>query len=220
VSLGGNLYAILDLAYVGGGSTSRMMEQLLEGGVDMVQLRGKNFTVDELSGLAEKLLPLTMAADVPLIVNDHAAIANRVEVQGVHVGQDDEAIAKVRESVGRPIIVGKSTHNLEQAVTAQREGADYVGFGPIYATPTKPDYAPIGLEGIGEVHQELTIPIFCIGGIKLENLGEVVRAGAQRVVIVSGLLKAGDPTGYARAAQAELKHGHSERKRGISLNVS
>jgi thiamine-phosphate pyrophosphorylase len=205
----GALYAILDLAYVPDENAPRILEELIEGGVDFVQLRGKNRSIGELSALSEKLLPLAVAADVPFIVNDHPEIANRVEVQGVHVGQADEAVAKVRAQVNRPIIVGKSTHSVEQGVAAEREGADYIGFGPIYATPTKPDYAPIGLEDIGEVHRRLTIPIFCIGGIKVENLEQVIAAGARRVVIVSGLLCASDPREYARSVKARFRNSQS-----------
>jgi thiamine-phosphate pyrophosphorylase len=204
VKLAGTLYAILDLAYVRDKNAPHMLEQLLAGGADVVQLRGKNRSVNELTALAENLLALTTTANVPLIVNDHAAIARRVNVQGVHVGQDDESIASVRAKVGRPLFVGKSTHNLEQAISAEREGADYIGFGPIFATPTKPDYAPIGLDGIREAHRQLTIPIFCIGGIKWENLSNVIDAGAKRVVIVSGLLQSEDPAGYTRALKKVL----------------
>jgi thiamine-phosphate pyrophosphorylase len=100
-------------------------------------------------------------------------------------------------------MVGKSTHSVDQASRAFYEGADYIGFGPIFATPTKPDYPPIGLREIQKVHEAVRIPIFCIGGIKLENLEKVIEAGAQRVVIVSGLLLAEDISAYARAA-AEL----------------
>ena len=167
----------------------------------MVQLRGKNSSVDELSLLAEKLLRLTALAEIPLIANDHAQIAQRVDVQGVHVGQDDESIETVRAQVERPIIVGKSTHSVEQATTAERQGADYIGFGPIFPTPTKPDYPPIGLSQIHEAHRRVSIPVFCIGGIKLENLGQVLAAGAKRLVIVSGLLQASDIVGYTRACK-------------------
>lgn len=205
----GALYGILDLAYVGDEDAPHMLAQLIDGRADIVQLRGKNRRVDDLTRLAEKLLPLTNAANIPLIVNDHAEIARRVEVQGVHVGQDDEAVAEVRERVERPILVGKSTHTLVQAIAAQEEGADYIGFGPLFATPTKPDYAPIGLRDIAEVHRQLTIAIFCIGGIKLENLAQVVDAGAHRVVIVSGLLQARNPTSYARLAKATISNQQS-----------
>ena len=122
-------------------------------------------------------------------------------IQGVHVGQEDDSIAQVRRAVRRPVIVGKSTHSLGQAIAAEREGADYIGFGPLFATPTKPDYLPIGLEGIRELHRQVKIPIFCIGGIKLENLEQVIAAGAKRVVIVSGLLQSDDPTDYGRRAK-------------------
>jgi thiamine-phosphate pyrophosphorylase len=199
------LYAIIDLGYVSAENAPAILEQLIDGGIDSVQLRGKNRSLDELSALAEKLLRLTMPAKIPLIANDHAEIAQRVEVQGVHVGQDDASIQIVRAQITRPILVGKSTHSIEQAVAAEQEGANYIGFGPIFSTPTKPDYSPIGLDQIREVHERVSIPIFCIGGIKSENLAQVIAAGAKRVVIVSGLLQTNDVAGYARACKKLLR---------------
>ena len=96
------------------------------------------------------------------------------------------------------MIVGKSTHSLAQAHEAQSEGADYIGFGPIFATPTKPDYKPIGLGNIRRVHQDVSSPVFCIGGINVDNLQSVIDAGAHRVVMVSALLKAHSIVDYAR----------------------
>jgi thiamine-phosphate pyrophosphorylase len=199
------LYAIIDLGYVSAANAPAILEKLVAGGIDLVQLRGKNRSLDELCVLAEQLLQLTKPAKIPLIANDHAKMAQCVEVQGVHVGQDDDSIKKVRAQIKRPIVVGKSTHSIEQAVTAEREGADYIGFGPIFSTPTKPDYRPIGLAYIREVHERVSIPIFCIGGIKSENLAQVIAAGAKRVVIVSGLLQANDIAGYARACKSSLR---------------
>ena len=198
------LYAIIDLGYVSAENAPAILEQLVAGGIDIVQLRGKNRSLDELSVLAEQLLQLTMSAKIPLIANDRAEMARRVEVQGVHVGQDDDSIKRVRSQIKRPIVVGKSTHSIEQAVAAEREGADYIGFGPIFSTPTKPDYSPVGLANIREVHERVSIPIFCIGGIKSENLAQVIDAGAKRVVIVSGLLQANDIAEYARACKRLL----------------
>jgi thiamine-phosphate pyrophosphorylase len=198
------LYAIIDLGYVRPEHAPDILEKLIAGGIDVVQLRGKNRSLDELSALAEKLLRLTLPAKIPLIANDHAEIAQRVEVQGVHVGQDDDSIAKVRAQSKRSILVGKSTHSVAQAAAAAREGADYIGFGPIFSTPTKPDYSPIGLTQIREVHEQVPIPIFYIGGIKSENLAQVIAAGAKRVVIVSGLLQSDDPANYARRAKQLL----------------
>jgi len=202
------LYAIIDLGYVSAEIAPAILEQLIAGGVDIVQLRGKNRSLEELSGLAEKLLTMS-AAKIPLIANDHAEIAQRAEVQGVHVGQDDDSVEKVRAQIKRPILVGKSTHSIKQAVAAEREGADYIGFGPIFSTPTKPDYSPIGLAHVREVHERVSIPIFCIGGIKSENLAQVIAAGAKRVVIVSGLLQANDIADYARACKKSLRRNHA-----------
>ena len=194
------LYGIIDLDYAEGRDAARIVEQMIEGGVDLIQLRGKNKSIDELADLATELHELSAKSSTPLIVNDHAEIARRVPLEGVHVGQDDDPIEIVRQRVARDILVGKSTHSIEQARAAQGEGADYIGFGPIFKTPTKPDYTPIGLENIRCVHAEVNLPIFCIGGINIDNLQSVIDAGAKRVVMVSALLKAHNIVDYARCA--------------------
>jgi len=194
------LYGIIDLGYVEESDVTHVAEQMVEGCVDMIQLRGKGKSLDELTGYAARLHEITARSSTPLIVNDHAEIARRVPVEGVHVGQDDVLIEVARRKVGRAVLIGKSTHSLEQALAAQREGADYIGFGPIFATPTKPDYAAIGLTDIRRVHAEVSLPIFCIGGINIDNLQSVIDAGAKRVVMVSALLKAHSIVDYARCA--------------------
>lgn len=203
------LYGILDLGYAEKTGFRELAESMIAGGVDLIQLRGKDVSISELTELADELHQITAAASVPLMVNDHAEIARNVPVEGVHVGQDDASVEEVRSLVNRPVLVGKSTHSLEQAVAARDEGADYIGFGPLYATPTKPDYIPVGLDLIKQVHQQVTLPIFCIGGIKLHNLPNVLAAGAKRVVIVSGLLQAQDVGGYARSCKTLLNSAHS-----------
>jgi thiamine-phosphate pyrophosphorylase len=199
-----HLYGIIDLGYVDESNAFRAAEAMIKGGVDLIQLRGKNQSIEELVGVAEKLQELTSRSSTPLIVNDHAEVARRVPVEGVHVGQDDDSIAAARRKAERAVLVGKSTHSLEQARAAQREGADYIGFGPIFATPTKPDYEPIGVKDIKQAHLDVDLPIFCIGGIKIDNLEQVISAGARRVAIVSGLLKAPDIAAYAREAKRLL----------------
>jgi thiamine-phosphate pyrophosphorylase len=194
------LYGILDLGYVKAGDAAQITREMIEGGVDLIQLRGKNTSITELIQLSAELHELTATCSTPLIVNDHAEIARRVPVEGVHVGQDDDNVSLARQKAARPILIGKSTHSLEQARAAEGEGADYIGFGPIFATPTKPDYTPIGLEHIRRVHAELNLPIFCIGGINIDNLQSVIDAGAKRVVMVSALLKAHSIVDYARCA--------------------
>jgi thiamine-phosphate pyrophosphorylase len=194
------LYGIVDLGYIGESEAARVVEQMIKSGVDLIQLRGKEKPLDELADYAARLHELTARSSTPLIVNDHAEIASQIPVEGVHVGQDDDSIEVARRKAGREIVVGKSTHSVEQALAAQREGADYIGFGPIFATPTKPDYPPIGLSDIGRVHAEVNLPIFCIGGINIDNLQSVIDAGAKRVVMVSALLKAHSIVDYARCA--------------------
>ena len=198
------LYAILDLGYVETEGASQMLEALVRGGVDLIQLRAKNLSAAEIERLAGELHSATTHHGLPLMIYDHPAVARTVRAAGVHRGQDDMSIAEARKIVGDDCAIGKSTHSLDQAIRAFYEGADYIGFGPLFATPTKPDYSPIGLDEISRVHEAVRVPIFCIGGIKLDNLPKVLEAGAQRVVIVSGLLQATDPAGYARAAKQLL----------------
>jgi thiamine-phosphate pyrophosphorylase len=194
------LYGIIDLGYIESSDAAVIAKQLIEGGADLIQLRGKGKSIKELIAIATELHKLTSQSSTPLIANDYAEIASRVPLEGVHVGQDDDAIEIVRREVSRRLLIGKSTHSIEQAVAAEREGADYIGFGPIFATPTKPDYPPIGLEEISRVHEQVEVPIFCIGGINIDNLQNVIDAGAKRVVMVSALLKAHSIVDYARCA--------------------
>jgi thiamine-phosphate pyrophosphorylase len=198
------LYGILDLGYVEIGDADRIAEAMIAGGVDLIQLRAKGHASAEIATIAADLHRLTAERGVPLIINDHPEIARSVAAEGVHLGQDDMPIAEARGIAGPDCMVGKSTHSLDQAVRAFHEGADYIGFGPIFATPTKPDYPPIGLSEVQKVHEAVRIPIFCIGGIKLGNLPDVLAAGARRVVIVSGLLQAPDAAEYARSAKKIL----------------
>lgn len=202
------LYGILDLGYVEISQARTMAEALVAGGIDLLQLRAKNHSAAEIEKLARELRPVTAEKSVPLIINDHPDIARDVQADAVHLGQDDLPIAAARKIVGAECAIGRSTHSVDQAIRAFYEGADYIGFGPIFATPTKPDYPPIGLDDIARVHESVRIPIFCIGGIKLDNLPIVMEAGARRVVIVSGLLQADDPAGYARSAKKLLISNH------------
>lgn len=197
------LYGIVDLGYVAVAGVEGMTAALCEGGVEILQLRAKKLAKAEVEKLARLMHPITREHGVPLVINDHPEIAASVGTEGVHVGQDDEAVARARAVVGADCFVGKSTHSLAQAVAAEAEGADYIGFGPLYATGTKPDYVPIGLADIAEVHRLVRVPIFCIGGVNSERLAEIQQAGARRVVVVSAFLTAAD----VREAVRSLKAG-------------
>ena len=208
------LYGILDLGYVAPADLERVAEQMCAGGVDLIQLRAKNFSEHEIESFANRVAPIVQGAAVPFILNDHPELVPSVGADGAHVGQDDLDIADARWRAGRalagevpPPIIGKSTHSIEQAVAAAESGADYIGFGPLFPTPTKAGRPAIGLADIARVHELVSIPIFCIGGIKLENLDAVLAAGARRVVIVSGILQAPDIAAYCREVKARLRRG-------------
>lgn len=203
MKLTGQLYAIVDLGYVQADHAVAAASALLAGAADILQLRAKGHPAEEIEALARQILPLCREAGVPFVVNDFPEIAARIGSDGVHIGQDDGSLAEVRKIVGETMIVGRSTHSPEQAMAALAEGFDYIGFGPLFPTPTKLGRPGIGMENIPLVQAEVgsRIPVFCIGGIKRANLPEVVAAGARNAVIVSDLLTASD----IAAASAEAK---------------
>ena len=205
------LYGILDLGYVAPADLERVTSALLEGGVDVLQLRAKGAEEEEVEAFARRIIGLTESAGVPLILNDHPQLVPSVGAQGAHVGQEDFSVDDARWRAGRALagevalpLIGKSTHSLQQAAAALEAGADYIGFGPLYATPTKPGRPAIGLQEIAQVQAMATQPVFCIGGIKRENLEAVLDAGARRVVIVSQMLAAQDIARYASEVRAVL----------------
>ncbi len=197
------LYGILDLSYVAIEDSELVCSEMCQGGVDVIQLRAKNRPSESLLYLAKTIRRITRDNGKAFIVNDHPEFARDAEADGVHVGQEDGTIAAARELSGG-LLVGRSTHSVAQACVAAREGADYIGFGPLFATSTKPNYFPIGLGDVRKVQEEVAIPVFCIGGIKIENLDAVLDAGARRVAVVSGILLADDIMEYCRALRKRL----------------
>ncbi len=205
------LYGIIDLGYTPPESVERVAAQMCDGGVDIIQLRAKGHDEHFIEEMANRIQPVLTAAGVPFIINDHPELVPSIGAYGAHVGQDDLEVADARWRAGRALagevplpIIGKSTHSIEQAVAAAEAGADYIGFGPLFPTPTKAGRPAIGLGDIARVHELVKIPIFCIGGIKLANLAQVLAAGASRVVIVSGILQAPDIAAHCREVKAML----------------
>lgn len=200
------LYAIVDLGYVAETDAGKAAAALLQGGADLLQLRAKSHDIATIRRVAETLIPLCRAAGVPFILNDFPELAGELGADGVHIGQDDGTLEDARTITGPGKIIGRSTHSLEQARVALAEGFDYIGYGPLFPTPTKQGRPGIGLENIRAMEAEVgsKIPAFCIGGIKRSNLAEVLASGARRVVIVSDLLMAGDMRSATRAVKAAL----------------
>ena len=216
------LYCILDLGYVTEQNAEKVTLSLLNGGADLLQLRAKNHDLATIERVARRLLPLCRAAGGPFILNDHPALAAAIGADGVHLGQDDGSLAEALDtrkgdrhlachlqsssSPSRPFLIGRSTHSLAQARAALAEGFDYIGFGPIFPTPTKAGRPAIGLHEIAAMEREVgaKIPAFCIGGITLEALPAVLAAGARRVVVVSALLQAPDIQAATRKLRAVI----------------
>ncbi len=175
------------------------IEQALRGGVDIIQLRAKTLSTASLLGIGKRMRELTRRLDKLFIINDRVDVMLALDADGVHLGQEDLPIDIARKMIGgKDKLIGCSTHNLEQAVRAEREGADYIGFGPIFETPTKPTYRPVGLELIPEIIKKVSIPVVFIGGIDRSNVIEVIERGAKCVAVVRAVFASPDPFRSAR----------------------
>lgn len=201
-------YGIVDLGYVSAENVETATRELINGGAGVIQLRAKGLELAEVENLAGRIQPICAELAVPFIVNDFAEIALRVGADGVHIGQDDGNLASVREIVGDEMLVGRSTHSPEQAEAAQLEGFDYIGFGPLFPTPTKQGRPGIGIENVQAVQAAVgaDIPVFCIGGVTRSSLDKVIESGARRVVVVSDVLRDESISAAAREVVERLEN--------------
>lgn len=165
----------------------------LQGGVDILQLREKTKPASEILSLGRKIKQLCLQYNTTFIVNDRIDIAAILEADGVHLGQDDLDVKSAREILGSNAIVGVSTHAPEQALRAVADGADYIGVGPVFATPTKEGRIPVGLDYVKWVSENINIPAFAIGGIDLDNCSKVFDAGLKRISVVRAIINADSP---------------------------
>ena len=201
------LYAFIDTAYFHGRAPEVFAQQLCDGGADLIQLRAKKSTPDEVRQMAEAILPVTQQAQVGLVINDHREIARDIGAGFCHLGQEDffaagHAHVSEFKTQSSTFKIGLSTHSPEQAERALAAGPDYIAIGPVYSTGTKPLAKPVTLEYVRWAAANVKIPWFAIGGINLGNLDNVLAAGAQRVCVVSAILNATDVT----KACAEFRH--------------
>jgi thiamine-phosphate pyrophosphorylase len=182
-------------------------EQLCAGGARILQLRAKDIPAREFLDIAHKVKSICQRAGCLLIVNDRADIALAVDADGVHVGQEDLPLAAARKVLGSKKIIGVSTHDLQQAQTAERDGADYIGFGPMYGTTTKATgYSARGLEQLHEIRSLVRLPIVAIGGITTERAHATLTAGADAVAMISDLVLAADIAAKVRETVVHLSH--------------
>jgi len=194
-----SLYLVTDRGLSRGRTTQHIVEAALRGGVTCVQLREKTCSTSEFIIQVLSIKDHLKRHNVPLIINDRIDIAQAVNADGVHLGQSDMPIEMAKAILKDSMIIGISAESLKDAVRAEKDGADYIGVGPIYATPTKTDTAPpLGLEGLREMRKSVKIPLIGIGGLNRENVGEVIKNGADGVAVVSPIVAADDPEKAAR----------------------
>lgn len=188
----------------GGRALAEVLGPALAGGVDVFQLREKEASDDELLAAAEIARELCHAAGALLIINDRPDLARAARADGVHVGQDDMPVGAARELAGPDLLVGLSTHDPEQVDAAAGKGADYIGVGPVHATPTKPGRPAVGLELVSYAARSASLPWFAIGGIDEGNVESVLGASASRVAVVRAISEAADPRAAAQQLRAAL----------------
>jgi thiamine-phosphate pyrophosphorylase len=199
------IYGITAEKFSNGRSNLEVVRQMIAGGIKIIQYREKrpHKSFGEMLEECRALRTMTREAGVLFIINDYPDIAQLVDADGVHVGQDDFPVPEVRKLIGPNKLIGLSTHGPDQAAAAMEAGADYIGVGPIYSTQTKDDVcAPVGLGYLDHVVQHSSLPFVAIGGIKEHNIGEVLTHGATTICLVTEIVGADDIAATARRPQA------------------
>lgn len=199
------LYAVTDRHWLRGQTLYEQVEAAIEGGATFVQLREKEAPRAEVVLRARALAPLCRAAGVPFVVNDDVAAARLAGADGVHVGQDDAACADARAELGPDAIVGVSVQTVEQALAAQADGADYLGVGAVFGTPTKPDAADVGADGLAAICAAVDIPVVAIGGLNERTVPALAGTGADGAAVVSAIFAADDIEAAARRLRAAVQ---------------
>lgn len=200
------LYAVTDRAWVGKQTLYEQIEAALKGGVTMVQLREKNMEESDFIKEAREVKALCCQYNVPLIINDKFKVALESGADGIHVGQEDMAVAKIREIAGKDFIIGATAKTIQQAKKAEAEGADYLGVGAVFPSSTKKNAIRITNEQLKEICASVSIPAVAIGGIDRTNFMTLKGCGMSGIAVVSAIFSAEDISQAAR----ELREGVAE----------
>lgn len=187
------LYPILDPHAFPDTNLVEVVRTLAHAGVRIVQYRDKSASMRDALDLLHPLRLVTADLGVLLIINDRCDLAEAIGADGLHLGQDDLPLHEARTRLGADAIIGLSTHNLTQVQAASQQGADYIGFGPIFQTPTKRDHEPpVGIEGLRHIRPHTTMPVFAIGGITQQSVSALYQAGADGIAVASALSQGSD----------------------------
>jgi thiamine-phosphate diphosphorylase len=209
-----SLYLVTDRPLCRDRSLLEVVAAAVSGGATVVQLREKHCPTGEFILLARQLKKLLQGSGVPLVINDRLDVALAVEADGLHLGQQDMDIADARRLAGPGLIIGVSAESFDDALRAEREGADYIGISPVFATTTKKDAAmPLGLEGVRRIRAAVRLPLVGIGGINVENVASVIAAGADGAAVVSAIVAAASPGDAARALKETIAAAKKEQGR-------
>ncbi|TEB12689.1 Thiamine-phosphate synthase [Pelotomaculum sp. FP] len=184
-----SVYLVTDRGILGGRDLFKAVEESIIGGASLIQLREKDISSRDFYNLAVRLKDLVNSYDVPLIINDRLDIALAVDADGLHIGQDDIPLRIARGIIGPNKIIGYSVSNLEQALFGEKNGADYLGAGPVYATGSKADAGlPIGLGTLKTIKERVSMPVVAIGGVGITNISEVKKTGVDGISVISAIL--------------------------------
>ena len=200
------LYAVTDRHWTGRLTLYQQVEQALQGGVTMVQLREKNLSEAEITAQAEELLELCRRYNVPLIINDNGDIALKIGADGVHLGIEDASVAEIRRKAGKDFIIGATAKTVEQAKAAEAAGADYLGVGAVFPSPTKQNAIRITASQLKTICESVNIPAVAIGGIGLQNIEQLKVGGMKGIAVVSAIFGAED----IKAAAEQLREKAQE----------
>ncbi len=188
------VYAVTDRAWLNGKTLEEQVEKAIQGGATLIQLREKQLHYDDFLEQAIKIKKITAQYHIPFIINDNVEIALAVDADGVHVGQKDMQANMVRKKLGENKIIGVSVQTLEQALSAEKNGADYLGVGAVFSTSTKQDASEVSFETLQNICKAVSIPVVAIGGINIKNIAKLKNSGIDGVAVVSAIFAQKDIT--------------------------
>lgn len=198
------LYAVTDRSWLGTESLYSQVKKAIDGGVTFVQLREKELAQEAFYKEALEIQALCREKNIPFVINDNVALAKKIDADGVHVGQEDMEAGDVRSLLGPDKIIGVSAHSVEEALLAEKRGADYLGVGAAFSTNSKKDVSCISHETIRDICQAVQIPVIAIGGINETNIEELKGTGICGVAVISAIFAKKDITGAARTLRNQV----------------
>lgn len=200
------LYLVTDRKWLGNRKLEDDIEKAILGGVTMIQLREKHLNDDEFIKIADDVKKVCQKYQIPFIINDNLEVALNVDSDGIHIGQDDLSATLVRKQIGPNKILGVSVHNLQEALKAETDGADYLGVGAMFATKTKNDANNISFDKLNEICKNVKIPVVAIGGINCDNICQFKNINIAGIAVVSAIMKADNITAATKQLIKELEN--------------